>query len=85
MSNINMPFGPWVPDDQIVPAVIPGNDKKAQTVVIKQVHAVVLHPGRDTPAGLGPACEQIASICITHDHGKKRLFATIRNRHQCRT
>jgi hypothetical protein len=77
MSNINMPFGPWVPDDQIVPAVIPGNDKKAQTVVIKQVHAVVLHPRRDTFGCVGPTCEHVPGICITQDHCEQRFTRTV--------
>ena len=77
MSNINMPFCPWIPDHDGVPGVCPGHDKKTQGVVIKYVHAVVFHTGGDTPAGLAPGDEALSCRVVSVDHCEKRLFASI--------
>lgn len=72
-----MPFGPWVPDHQIGPAMCPSYHEHAETVMIKQMHSVVFNTGRYAFAGGAPACEQISSIWITQDHCEQRFTTTV--------
>jgi hypothetical protein len=78
LLDIYVSSRPWVPNHYRVPAVGPGDQKHTECVVIKQVHAIVLHSGRYAPAGLGPLDQAISSRWVSVNHGKKRLVAAIR-------
>jgi len=77
MSNINVPFCPWIPNNQVVPTMCPGHYKKAQSIVIKYVHSIIFHPGCYASAGSGPTCEQISGICVTQDHCEQGFTRTV--------
>ena len=77
MSNINVPFGPRIPDYHVVPRMGPGHNKQAQGIVIKYVHSIILHPGLDASAGGGPLRQLVASIGVSDYDCEKRLFASI--------
>jgi hypothetical protein len=82
MSSIlykgNVPFCPRIPNDQAIPPMLPGHNKQAQTIMIEQVHAVILHSGCYTSAGARPFGQEIASIWVSQDYGKKGFAGTIR-------
>jgi len=77
MSNINVPFGPRIPNNQMVPTMGPGHYEQAESVVIKNVHAIVFDPGCDTFGCGSPTCEQIAGIRISHDNCEQGFTGSI--------
>jgi hypothetical protein len=49
----------------------PRHNKQAQTIVIKQVHAIFFYSGRYASAGARPFGQKIASVWISQNYGKK--------------
>jgi hypothetical protein len=72
-SKGNMPFCPRVPNDQVIPAVAPGHYKKAQGIVIKNVHAIVFDTSLYASTGSGPFGQFGTSVVVSHDHSVQRL------------
>ena len=67
-SNGNVPFCPWIPNDQVVPTVGPGHYEKAQGIVIKNVHAIIVNSGLYASTGSGPFGQFGTSVVVSHDY-----------------
>jgi len=61
----------------MVPTVSPGYQEKAESVVIKYVHAIVLNTGRYATTGLGPSSEACASFRVSMYNCEKRIGCAI--------
>ena len=55
MSNCDMPFGPRIPNDHMVPTVGPGHHEQAKSIVIVDVHAVIFYTGLYATTGFWPS------------------------------
>ena len=55
MSNFDMPFGPRIPYDQMVPSVCPGHNEQAKSIVIVYVHTIVFYTGLYATTGFWPS------------------------------
>jgi hypothetical protein len=72
-----MPFCPVIPNNHMIPGMAPGHNKHAQSVVIKHVHAIVIHSSGNATTGLSPACEPVSGLGIPDYDCEKRLIATV--------
>lgn len=82
----DVPFCPEIPDHYRIPAVAPGHHEHAESVVIVDVHSVVLYPGCYAAAGSSPALQSFAGLIITHDDRVQGLigFPHRQGHGQCR-
>ena len=60
-----MPFGPIVPDVYCSPPVGPSYHKRAQSILIVDVHTVFVHTGLTTSVGGGPGAQVFTGIWIS--------------------
>ena len=61
----------------MVPRMVPGHYEHAESIVIKHVHAIVIHSSSNTAAGLSPASKPISGLSIADYDCEKRLIATV--------
>ena len=73
----NMPFYPWIPNNNIIPTVGPSYYKQAQCAVIKDVHTIVVDSGCDATTGCGPFNQTIAGVGVSMYDCKKWVCGTV--------
>jgi len=73
----NMPFYPWIPNNNIIPTVGPSYYKQAQCAVIKDVHTIVVDSGCDATTCQGPFDQSITGIGISVYNCKKWIGSTV--------
>jgi hypothetical protein len=55
--EIDMPFFPIIPDRYVVPTMCPGHHECAKSILIIDVHMIVIHTGLTVSIGCTPGCE----------------------------
>jgi len=78
--EIDMPFFPVIPNDHVVPTMRPGHHECAESILIVDIHVILIHTGLAVSIGCTPGCEQSTCLRISHGHSIQH-FAGAKNRY----